>query len=314
MEALTVSEEIQVVDTVEVLEEAVGKSSFDDLLDNKDITLIGKALRKTYLSLNDLTFKKAPKGAYKFSKARERFLNKVSTDETYGQVVVFVNPETNEYLATVIVDFDLRNDGSNKHMVLATNLELQKPNVNVRNYAVNEFESIDLDKIQKMVNDKATVAYFAEVPEDSKSKLIKMVDDRQDSQKVVDKMEIKSKKYRRLVAKTNNPTFKKAKEMLASIDYELEKLDVVEKGDEFYPSFSIKSTLGFNKRLFALETRLDRWIDSMDSLVFDDVAVESQYKTINLDELDEAMERLNKTAEVAKFLASIKVKDILVKE
>lgn len=307
-EALAVSEDI------EVLEEAVGKASFGNLLDDEVITKIGKALRKTNISLNDLTFKKAPKGAYKFSKARERFLNKVTTDKNYGHVVVFVNPNTKEYLATVIADFDLRN-GNNAHMVLATNLELKKANVNIRNFTVDEFDSIDLDKIQKFVNDKATVAYFAEVPIDSIRKLIDLVFDRRDRQSNGDELESKSLYYKQRVALRNNLTFKKAKEMLDSIGYKLNELSVT-YGDEQRLQFNydLRDTVRLRDRIIGIKVDKNYRLYKMGDRVFDDVFIFTEARYIELNEVDNLAEQLKKTTEVAKFLATIKVNDILIKE
>lgn len=236
-EALQVSVDKQLSDCVEPLLEAVGKASFGNYLDSKDITKIGKALKKLGFSLDKLEFKKVAPKTYKFSKARKRFLNKVSTIEYPHQVVVFINPNTKEYLASLIMDkvnseFTFAYDQG----LLASNLDIEPKydrfGIQMKFSILNE---TDLGKIMAFVNNKDTIPFVALVDANNHLDVDELVNKRKKRQIVNDKMTEKIQRVRMMA----NPHFKKLKKMFAEIGYSLSYFYAVKEGTHYEAFFRL---------------------------------------------------------------------------
>lgn len=183
---------------IKVMEENVGKSSFENLLGKEEITKIGKSLSREKISANELVFKKVAPKSYTFSVENKCFIERGGQNnlDNYAQVVVFVNKDTNEYMAFVLHNYDIDTIGLTYFQkLLASNI------VNfdyVRNISVNTssfFGRDDLNHIKRFVTLDNVVTFKALVSLKNNARTVKKQVTRNKRKDILDPMEIYASDY-----------------------------------------------------------------------------------------------------------------------
>ena len=305
LEALAVS------DNVEVLEEAVGKASFGNLLDDEVITKIGKALKREGISASELNFKKVAPKSYSFSIAKKRFIKK-NNNEGLGDkapVVVFVNKETKEYMAFLIEDFDLRREG-NKHVLLTSNIKGFVFNYNVSIGKRYIFSNEDFLFIQNFVKNTNVVTFEAMVTNENVSNTSDKKLQRIVNKSVYDDMQERTKEYQDKVKNhlyDKRPVYKKLKELLESCYKIVWAIHALDNEDGTYSIVFNIADLNHNLEIKAFEKSKDLNGKIFKEFKVSEVFVNGKYP---IDILD----RLVRYKKAIEYMTDITVKDILIKK
>lgn len=294
----------------EVLEEAVGKASFDNLLSNEEISKMGKVLKGMNVSLNQLVFKKKPAKTFTFSRSRERFLNKVQGYYNAAHVVVFIEPETKRFVTAIIRDFDKRST-DNLHFILTTNLDLVA-NINpLKGRSVENFGFQDLTELQTLINGKNTIIFSADVTHDNEETTHRQQQDRKYSQNTYDDIVRNAERYQKKVNHhlyEKRPVFKNLSKVLEEAGYKLYSLDATKMKDgNYYVNVFIDNQNRYGSMRFSF-SRKNRCY-SLDETIFYDFEIVANFSNRNA---ESGALKVAKIAEAIEMMRKITVKDILV--
>ena len=277
----------------EYLEEAVGSATFGGLLDSKEIKNIGDKLKRANIALGKLKFRKAQPKQFRFSAPRKRFVFK---SDSLTNVVVCINEEMGQYAAFELCYFDMRSGDSNRHYLVAHNIEDLKVKMNF-NPSVGVLTTDELTTIQTLVNARDTVIYYAELKDEDFVNFREISNVRWNNRHNKDKLLAKNKALHLKSEMFKMPKVKELRDLMKTVGYKLKYLfayddiiyniyfDFENEDKKFIHGPQLYYKKGYGHRIRT---------EGLDDLVFSNLALDMGWsnQTYTGEDIDEVVERI----------------------